>query len=488
MKPATAAPASRRTGAETRVIVALAYAGIVSAIMQTLVVPLIAEFPALLHTTTSKASWIVTVTLLAGAVATPVAGKLGDMYGKKRVVLILTVPMIVGSVVCALATNVSLTILGRALQGLGIGIVPLGISLIKDVIPQERLHASIALMSASMGVGGALGLPLAAAVAERGSWRLLFWFAAILSILITAAVAAWVPAVAPDAEERGRFDLIGALGLSVVLICLLLAVSQGNDWGWSSPRVLGLLAAALLVALVWGWWELRADNPMIDLRTTAHPVVLWTNVASFLVGFAMYAQSLVVPQLLQLPTSTGYGLGQSMVAMGLWMAPAGVMMMAMSPVGAKITRNHGAKVTLAVGGLVIALGYGSAQFLLDSAPALLISTILTSCGVGLAYGAMPALIMAAVPHHETGAANAFNSLTRSVGSSVAAAVMGVVLAGMTLDLGGHAVPSLNGFRVALAVGAGVAVLAAIIAAMLPIARERHSKARRQQEPLLASNH
>ncbi len=469
-KTAATAPATTRTGAEVRIIVALAYAGIVSAIMQTLVVPLIAEFPRLLDTTAGNASWIVTVTLLTGAVATPVAGKLGDMYGKKRIILILSLPMILGSVVCALGPGLAWMVLGRGLQGLGIGIVPLGISLLKDVLPKERLHSSIALMSASMGVGGALGLPLAAMVAEQGSWRLLFWFAAVLSILITVSVALWVPASTPSPEENGRFDLVGALGLSVVLVSLLLAVSKGNDWGWSSAPVLSLFAVAVVAVLAWGWWELRTKNPMIDLRTTARPIVLWTNVASLLVGFAMYAQSLVVPQLLQLPTETGYGLGQSMVAMGLWMAPAGIMMMAMSPVGARITRAYGAKVTLAVGGLVVAVGYGSAQFLLDSPVTLLISTVLTSCGVGLAYGAMPALIMAAVPQHETGAANAFNSLTRSVGSSVAAAIMGVVLAGMTLDFGGHSVPTLEGFRVALGIGAGVAVLAAVIAALLPVGR------------------
>jgi len=167
--PSAVRPAGKRTGAEVRIIVALAYAGIVSAIMQTLVVPLIAEFPKLLDTTAGNASWIVTVTLLTGAVATPVAGKLGDMYGKKRIILILSLPMILGSVICALGPSLLWMVLGRGLQGLGIGIVPLGISLLKDVLPRERLHSSIALMSASMGVGGALGLPLAAMVAEQGS-------------------------------------------------------------------------------------------------------------------------------------------------------------------------------------------------------------------------------------------------------------------------------------------------------------------------------
>lgn len=463
----TGAASKQGGGNATKVIVALAFAGIVSAIMQTLVVPLIAQFPALLNTTSDNASWIVTVTLLTGAIATPVAGKLGDMYGKKKIIMILTIPLIVGSILCAVATGVSFMIIGRGMQGLGIGIVPLGISLVKDVVPKDRVHSSMALMSASLGVGGALGLPLAAAVAEQGSWRLLFWFAAVLSVLITVAVMAWVPAVAPSREESGKFDWYGAIGLSGLLVALLLAVSKGNTWGWSSPTIIILFVVAVVIAAVWGRAELKVKNPLVDLRTTARPLVLWTNVTSLLIGFAMYAQSLVFPQLLQLPTQTGYGLGQSMVAMGLWMAPSGLAMMAMSPVGARVTRRFGAKVTLALGSLIVAIGYGSAQLTLGSAGTLIISTILTSCGVGLAYGAMPALIMSGVPAHETGAANAFNSLTRSFGSSVAAAVSGVVLAAMTIDFAGNTLPSLGGFRVALWIGTGVAVLAAVIAALLP---------------------
>ncbi|NBE80934.1 MFS transporter [Micromonospora sp. NEAU-HG-1] len=439
--------------------------------MQTLVVPLIAQLPTMLGTTASNASWIITITMLTGAVATPVAGKLGDMYGKRSVILILTAPMVVGSAVCALSSSVVPMVVGRGLQGLGIGIVPLGISLLKDVVPPRRLHSSIALMSASMGVGGALGLPFAAAVAENADWRVLFWVTAGMSVLIAVLVATLIPAVRPDAEERGRFDLLGALGLGAALVCLLLAVSKGSDWGWSSGTVLGLFVAAVVILLVWGWWELRTPHPLVDLRVTARPQVLWTNAASILVGFAMYAQSLVIPQILQLPTRTGYGLGQSMVAMGLWMAPAGVFMMAFSPVGAKITARFGAKVTLALGGLTIAIGYGSAQALLGSTWGLLVVTILCAAGVGLAYGAMPALIMGAVPHHELGAANGFNSVMRSVGSAIAAAVMGVVLAQMTTDFGGHPLPSLSGLRVALLIGTGVAVAAAVIAALIPVRGE-----------------
>ncbi|CAM5281053.1 Putative multidrug resistance protein MdtD [Streptomyces microflavus] len=337
-------PAARPGG----VVGILAFAGIVAALTQTLVVPLIAQLPTLFDTSASNASWVITATLLAAAVSTPVAGRLGDMYGKRRMLLVSLVPLVLGSVVCALSSSVVPMIAGRGLQGLGMGVVPLGISLLRDVVPAEKLGPSIAIMSASMGVGGALGLPFAAAIAENTSWRVLFWVVAALALAVGALIRTLVPADRP-AGESGRFDLPGAIGLGSALIALLLAVSKGADWGWGSPTTLALFAAALVLLPAWGWWELRLRDPLVDLRVTARPQVLMTNTASVLVGFAMYAQSLVVPQLLQIPEATGYGLGQSMLAMGLWMAPAGLMMMVMSPVGAKLSAAKGPKVTLAVG-------------------------------------------------------------------------------------------------------------------------------------------
>ncbi|MFC8494536.1 MFS transporter [Streptomyces sp. NPDC057235] len=447
------------------VVGVLALAGIVAALMQTLVVPLIGDLPRLLGTTPSNASWVITATLLAGAVATPVAGRLGDTLGKRRVLLVSVVPLVAGSVVCALSSSVVPMIVGRGLQGLGMGVVPLGISLLRDIMPPERLGGSIALMSASMGVGGALGLPFSAAVAENASWRVLFWVAAGLSVLVGALI--WRVAPAGRRAAPGRFDLPGALGLGTGLVALLLAVSKGASWGWGSATTLGLFAVAVVVLLAWGAWELRTPDPLVDLRVTARPVVLMTNAASVLVGFAMYAQSLVVPQLFQLPEATGYGLGQSMMAMGLWMAPAGLMMMVLAPLGAKLSAARGPKVTLSVGALVISAGYGSSLALMGSTWGLLAVTLVCNTGVGLAYGAMPALIMGAVPQEETASANSFNTLMRSIGTSVSAAVIGVVLAQMTTTLGGHALPSEDGFRVAMLIGCGVGLAAAVVAALIP---------------------
>ncbi|MEW2487020.1 MFS transporter [Streptomyces sp. NPDC048411] len=455
-------PTSRSGG----VVATLALAGTVAAIMQTLVTPLIADLPQILHTTSSNATWVITVTLLSAAVCVPVAGRLGDLLGKRKMLLASCVPLIVGSVVCALTSSVGMMIVGRGLQGMGMGVVPLGISLLRDLLPAEKLSSSIALVSASMGIGGGLGLPIAAAVAEYTSWRALFWGSAVLAALIAVMIWSFIPNV-PAAAKGERFDLAGALGLGVGLVCLLLAISKGADWGWGSGSTLGLFAAAVVVLLVWGLWEMRTRDPLIDLRTTARPRVLFTNAASILIGVGMYAQMLIVPQLLQFPKATGYGLGQSMLAMGLWMAPAGLVMMVVSPFGGKLTNARGPKFTLVSGSLVIAVGYGLSMALMGSTWGLLIVTVVISGGVGLAYGAMPALIMSAVPMSETAAANGFNALMRSLGTSIGAAVIGAVLSQMTVTMGGFTFASEDGFRVGLLIGGGVALLAAAVAAVIP---------------------
>ncbi|MFD4897777.1 MFS transporter [Streptomyces sp. NPDC058411] len=451
------------------VIATLAFAGTVAAIMQTLVTPLIAELPKLLDTTSSNAAWVITATLLVSAVCVPVSGRLGDLLGKRRMLLACAVPLFLGSVVCALATSVVPMIVGRGLQGMGMGMVPLGIALLRDVVPKEKMSSSIALVSASLGIGGALGLPIASAVAQYANWRVLFWGSAVLALIIFSLIWFLIPDV-PAGAKGQRFDVPGALGLAVGLVCLLLAVSKGAEWGWASTTTLGLFAAAVVVLLVWGFWELRTKDPLVDLRTTARPRVLITNVASLFVGFGMYAGMLIAPQLLQFPEATGYGLGQSMLAAGLWMAPGGLMMMIVSPLGGKLIDARGPKFTLISGVLVIAAAYGIGILLMGSAWGLMLFLMISSSGVGLAYGAIPALIMSSVPLSETAAANGFNTLMRSLGTSIGAAVIGALLAQMTTETAGYSFTSEAGFRTGLMFGCGVAVVAAAIAAFIPAVR------------------
>jgi predicted MFS family arabinose efflux permease len=370
--------------------------------------------------------------------------------------------------VCALAGSLLPMVVGRGLQGCAMGVIPLGISIMRDILPADRIGSAVAMMSATLGVGGAIGLPVSAVIAQTSSWRVLFWLAAGLG----AACLTLLWFVVPDSRVRagGRFDWLGALGLAAGLICLLLAITKGASWGWGSPTTLGLFGAAVLVLLAWGRYQLKVRHPLVDLRVSARRPVLFTNMASVLVGFSMYSSSLVLPQLLQAPAITGYGLGQSMVAAGLWMAPGGLVMMALSPVSAGLTRRRGPRTTLMVGVAVIAVGYLASTLLLDNVVEIMLACLTVSAGVGIAYAAMPGLIMGSVPLRETASANGLNSLMRSVGTSVSSAVMATLLAHMTFTVGPLTVPSLTGFRVAFLIAAGAALLGLLVTSLVPSSR------------------
>jgi MFS family permease len=443
-------------------VAVLALAGITVSLQQTLVVPLVPQFPRLLGASAADTAWIVTATLLTAAVATPVVGRLADMVGKRRMMLFCLAMLIAGSVVAALSTSLIPLVVGRALQGLSTGLIPLGISLMRDELPPERLGSATALMSASLGVGGALGLPLAAIIAQTTDWHVLFWAAGGLGVVVLIGVLALVPESAQRAG--GRFDLVGAVGLAVALVAVLLAVSKGSSWGWGSPTTIGLFVVAVVVLAAWGAWELRSRQPLVDLRVSARRQVLLTNAASVVFGFSMFAMSLVYPQLLQLPASTGYGLGQSIIVAGLVLAPGGLAMMGMSPISARISAAAGPRTTLMAGAVVVAVGYGLGAGFHGAVWQLLISSVVIACGIGLAYGAMPSLIMAAVPVEQTAAANSLNNLMRALGTSFASAVAGVLLASLITAAGA---PTEGAFVLVMLLGAAAALVALAIMAFVP---------------------
>ncbi|TQF69453.1 MFS transporter [Rhodococcus spelaei] len=441
--------------------------------MQTIVMPLLPEFPRLLNTTPTNAAWLVTANLIAGAVCAPVLGRLGDMFGKRRMLLVALAVMVAGSMLGAVSDDFLVVLVARALQGAAMGVVPLGISIMRDELPEEKVGSGIALMSSTLGAGGAIGLPLTGVVAENLSWHWLFGGAAVLGVVELVAIWRLVPE--SPVRTGGRFDLIGAVGLSAALVCLLLAVTQGNGWGWTSPAILGLFGGSMLVFLGWGVYELRLPRraggstrqPLVDLRVSARPQVLLTNIASVLIGFAMFTSFMVSAQIFQAPTDSGYGFGMSLTRSGMALLPGGLMMIAFSPVTAGLSRRRGPRTTFLVGAAVLA----TANLVRTVAPHQLVVVVVTiavtSIGAAFAYGAIPAMIMRAVPLSETAAANSLNALARSVGTSTCSAVVAAVTTASVVQVAGVTLPTAGAYAAVFAIGSLAAVCAFVVAALIP---------------------
>lgn len=443
------------------IVLVLGFSSMCAALMQSLVIPIQPELPHLLNTDPSNAGWVVTATLLAGGVAMPVSGRLADIRGRKPVLVASALILLTGSLICALSSSIVPVLIGRVLQGLAMGYIPVAISFVREVVPASMQNSAVAGISATLGVGGALGLPLAAWIAQDFDWHGLFWVSTALAAVMALLTVAVVPHRPP--VDATRLDTIGAIGLAVGVVAVLGGISKGADWGWTSPATAGAILGGLAVLLLWAAYETRHPHPLVDLRTTVRRPILLTNLAALLIGFGMMAQSIVVPQLLQLPEATGYGLGQTILQAGMWMAPAGLMMLLFTPISSLMLTRLGGRITLAVGATVIAAGYLSAAAFAAEPWQLLISTCIASAGVGIGYAAMPTLILENSPATEAGAGVGVNALMRSMGTTIAGAVMALVLTSQMTDLGGGAqIPTEKMFHLCFLLGAGAAIAGAVI--------------------------
>ncbi|ALU73525.1 transporter (plasmid) [Rhodococcus erythropolis R138] len=460
-------------------IIVLCTSGIAMSLTQTLIMPLIPTLPRILDTSASNASWAVTATMAVGAMVTPIVGRLGDMYGKRRLLLICVAAVAVGSLICAVAPGLTVFLVGRALQGLGVAFVSVGISVMREFVPAAKLGTAVGMMSSSLAVGGALGLPLSAFVAEVYSWRLLFFLAVGGSVACYVGIYSLVP---PSViRTGGRFDLVGAVGLSALLLTLLLPLSKGPDWGWISPITMSLGGSAIVIFVGLVYYELRRPNPLLDLRIAARRDVLLANIVGVMAAFAFYGMELVPIQMLMAPSSAPHGLGVSMMAAGLLMAPAGLAAFVSSNIGARMVTGFGARSTLLTAGVLLITAVAAMLVALviewQFPIAFLVGvTCVIGTSVGMSYATLPTLIMEATPIEQTGEANGLNALMRIIGLAAAAAVVGMILANNVTDAAGTSfvVPSSSGY-----IGATVTTLVAGVVATVAaifLSRKQHAMA------------
>ncbi|MDQ3319424.1 MAG: MFS transporter, partial [Actinomycetota bacterium] len=377
-----------RTGWRS-ILLLLTVAGTAFALMQTLVVPALPFFQREFDTTANGVAWIVTGFLLSSSVLTPVLGKLGDTYGKKRLLVISLVVFGVGALGAAVSWSLESLIAFRVLQGAGAAVFPLSFGIIRDEFPPEKVGLGIGVVSSVFGAGGGVGLVASGIILEYLDWHWLFLIGGIPVLVAAAVIARHVP------ESRTltptKPDYAGAAALSFALATLLLGISQGNAWGWSSARVIGLLAASALFFTLWAVIERRVREPMVDLGMLARPKMAATNAITFLVGFAMFSAFISLPNFVQMPAGlpagiaerAGYGFGASPIESGLFFVPSSLAMIFAGPIAGSLGSRLGAAVPLRIG--LLAAGSGLGLFVLAHDEPWHIYTSMALLGVGIGF-------------------------------------------------------------------------------------------------------
>jgi EmrB/QacA subfamily drug resistance transporter len=443
-------------------LLVLALAALAYALAQTAVIPAMGGMVQSLHTSPENVSWVITGYLVSAAILTPVLGRLGDMFGKRLVLVISLLIFAAGGAMAAMAGNIWLVVVARVLQGTGGGIFPLCFGIISDGFPKNRRPTALGLISAIAGIGAGAGLLLGGLLLDHASYQWIFWSGAIMAVLATVGVG-----TLPVSGRRatGRVDYLGAVILGVGITAPLIALTKTTQWGWADARTLGLIAAGLAVLAFFVLFEKRVQDPLVDMAVFARPAVLVTNIATLLVGFAMFGAFVLIPQIAQTPKASGYGFGMNATGAGLLLLPACLAMLVAGVGSGRITLRFGARYALAIGVLIAAAGMALLAVGHGSEATVLWFAVVVFTGMGLCSAAMPNLIVDAVPASMTGAATGVNALIRSIGSSVGSQVAATILAGSAAV--GTLLPTNGAFTKAFALGAGAAVVAGVASFFIP---------------------
>lgn len=430
---------------------------------QTTLIPAFSELVHDLHSSVPTVTWLLTGYLVASAVFTPLVGRLGDMFGKRRMLVLSLLAFVVGSVISALGTDVGVLITGRVVQGVGGGLFPLCFGIARDELPLDKVPGGVGLISATAGVGGGAGLLLGGVLVDAFGYASIFWLGAGLALVALVLIQLLVPE--SPVRVPARVDLAGAVVLGTGLVLLLVAVSQGHTWGWGSARTLVVGLASLVVLGLWVPLERRVLDPLVDVRLQAQPTLLVANAATLLIGFGLFGVFVLIPQIAEAPRSTGYGLGSSAAVAGLLMMPGSLSMLFTGPLSGALGAWSGHKVALAAGGALATGGLVLLAFVHSSGWALAGGYLVLSMGIGFAFAAMPNLILNAVPQTQTGQATGFNAVVRSVGSSLGGQVTAVVIASSAVS--GSVVPQNSGYVSAFLLCAVVAAAGGALALLVP---------------------
>lgn len=452
--------------AHYQVTFAVLSAGVAAfALLQSLVIPVLTTVQHELHTTQSAATWVLTAYLLSASIMTPILGRVGDMIGKERVFVATLVALAAGSLLAAVASSIGVLIVARVIQGIAGGMVPVAFGIIRDEFPAGKVTGAVGALASLTAVGAGLGIVLAGPIVDGLGYRWLFWLPMILTVIAAVSAVLFVPE--SPVRSPGRISWLSAVLLSAWLVALLVALSNAPEWGWGSGRVIGLLAGAVVLAAGWVAAELRAATPLIDMKMMRRTAVWTNNLVALLIGVGMYATFAFLPEFVQTPSAAGYGFGASITRSGLMLLPSAVTMFAVGVFAGRLARKLGGKVLVISGCLVGCAAMTVLAFAHQHEWEIYLSNAIMGIGFGLAFSAMSALVVAAVPSSQTGVASGMNANIRTIGGSIGAAVMASIVTSQLLPSG---LPKESGYTTGFTVMAAGLVLAALAGLLIPSAR------------------
>ena len=464
--------AVRRSSYRLTFVVLAVGAGAFS-LLSSLVSPVLPLLETSLHTNQATVTWVLTAYLLSASIFTPILGRVGDMIGKEKVLVVVLTALALGSIVAALATSIGVMIVARTIQGIGGGVIPLSFGIIRDEFPRDKVAGAVGVIAALLAVGGGLGLVLAGPIVNNLNYHWLFWIPG--AVVALAAIATYL--VVPESPVRtpGRISWLPAVLLSGWLVCLLLAVSQAPSWGWTSASVLGLLLAAIAMCVAWVVVELRSATPLIDMRMMRIPAVWTTNLVALLFGAGMYSTFAFLPEFVQTPSSAGYGFGASITESGLIILPMTITMFAFGLASGSLSARFGAKAVLIVGSTITIVPFLMMAFANSAIWQVAVAMGLLGVGFGLAFSAMSNIIVDAVPTTQTGVASGMNANIRTIGGCLGAAVVASVITSTTQADG---YPKESGYTAGFGLLALALALAALCGLLIPnlhVERDAHQR-------------
>lgn len=419
--------------------------------------------------------WLVAGFVLVQAAAAAIGGRLGDMFGRRRVLEAILLISVAGSLLSAVSHDLLLIIVGRCLQGVSGAILPLSFGIIRSHATQRRAALGTGLVLGAYAVSGGLGFIVGGYFADIGHWNWIFY---VSSLLPSAAVLLNRLVLPPDRgapESVTHIDFVGAFGLVAAVGAVLIGITLSRSFGWVSPVTIGLIIGGIVAMGGWAAYELRHPEPLINLRRLRDRRFRFTVLSFFMIGLGGQQMALITLSLMQQPVWTGIGLGLSGALAGVAKLPSNVAGVAAGPAGGRIAQLFGGRVT-GICGASILTGAWAVLFFLHGSLALVIACAAASTvGLTIMYVATPAIIMETAPEAETGEATGFAYLVRALGMGVGAQLVSLLLGSSLLHAPGGTATYFAPAAFQLAIG--FVAVTSLIALMFAIIVPRASIAR-----------